>query len=61
MSAYYGSIECQKCGSLHLHLLLFIACMHQHNCLREIADMLRENIKLLPKFYKYKAHVHNEM
>ena len=23
--------------------------------------MLRENVKLLPKFYKYKAHVNNEM
>ena len=38
--AVYGSIECQKCGSLHLHAQVFIQCIHQHTPLREIMQLI---------------------
>ena len=40
VDAYYGSIECQKAGALHLHLLTWLQCLHQHTPLSEIAEML---------------------
>ena len=63
--AYFGSIECQKCGALHLHLLLFLQCMHQHTSLKEIAEKIRneveESAQLVDDFYRFKRHVNNEM
>ena len=61
--AYYGSIECQKCGALHLHLLLFLQCMHQHLSLIEIAEKLKDRIQganILNDFMTYKSHVDRE-
>lgn len=59
-----GSIECQKCGALHLHLMLFLQCMHQHSTLHEIAEKLRHAVKgasLLQDFCTFKAHVDREV
>ena len=56
--------ECQKCGALHLHLLLFLQCIHQHSTLTEIAEKIRDEIngpKIVNRFFEYKKHVDNEM
>ena len=49
VEAYYGSIESQKAGSLHLHLLVFLSWMYQHKPLEEIAVAI-QNRK--PAFYE---------
>ena len=36
IDAMYGSIECQKSGSLHLHSQLFVQCYHQYTPLSEL-------------------------
>ena len=40
VDAVYGSIECQKCGSLHLHVQVFVQRLHQHTPLRDILKMI---------------------
>ena len=39
----YGSIEAQKsAGSLHLHVQVFVQCLHQHTPLHELAQLPKE-------------------
>jgi hypothetical protein len=56
--AYYGSKECQKAGSLHLHMLLFLQSLHQH---ATVAELLKAADKsTLLDFFQYKANTDNE-
>ena len=45
VDAYYGSIECQKAGSLHIHCLIWVQAMHQHLPLQEIAIMIEDSME----------------
>jgi len=52
VDAYYGSIECQKAGSLHIHCLVWLQSMHQHLPLRKIADMIDESMNRAKEQYE---------
>ena len=54
----YGSIEAQKsAGSLHLHVQVFVQCLHQHTPLHEIVQLSSEKMSDLVEGYKrYKMH-----
>ena len=57
--AVFGSIENQKAGALHLHLQLFIQCLHQHMPLYDIFRKLRD-IKqntIVAEYLGYVNHV----
>ena len=51
--AYYGSIECQQAGSLHMHTLVFLSWVYQHTPLEEIAAMMQDQ---KADFYAELAH-----
>jgi len=67
VEAAYGSIENQKAGSLHVHWLLFLANMHQHLTLEEIAEKVRTSIRadgkssIFEEYKRFKRHVDYEM
>ena len=52
VEAYFASIECQKTGALHAHILLFIACMHQHMTMEEIAAELQKRTNSLVDLFR---------
>ena len=56
--AYYGSKECQKAGSLHLHMLLFIQSLHQHASVAELLTAVSKSTLL--DFFQYKSNTDNE-
>eukprot|EP00971_Amphidinium_carterae_P129435 2563678-Amphidinium_carterae.3 len=49
VDAVYGSIECQKCGTLHGHFQVFVQCLHQFKPISSIAHTEEANA--------YTAHV----
>ena len=55
----YGSIEAQKsAGSLHLHVQVFVQCLHQHTPLHILLEEFRSTLpRLFNDYAKYKAHV----
>ena len=57
--AYYGSKECQKAGSLHLHMLLFVQALHQHSSVAELLQSCDGNT--LSSLYRYKANTDSEV
>jgi hypothetical protein len=67
VEAVYGSIENQKAGALHVHWLLFLANMHQHLTLEEIADKIRATIQadgkssIFEEYTRFKRHVDYEV
>ena len=58
VDAVYGSIECQRSGSLHGHFQVFVQCVHQHG---SMADLTRLSdgrlLELLRKYSSYASHV----
>ena len=52
VQAYIASIECQKTGALHAHILLFIACMHQYMTMEEIAEEFQKRTDKLVELFK---------
>ena len=58
IDAMYGSIECQKSGSLHLHSQLFVQCYHQYTPLSELMRLNAEHrVEMLRRYSTYSAHV----
>jgi len=58
IDAMYGSIECQKSGSLHLHSQLFVQCYHQYTPLSELMRLnAKHRIEILRRYSTYSAHV----
>ena len=58
IDAIYGSIECQKSGSLHLHTQAFVQCYHQFKPLSELVTLSHERqLELLRRYSTYSAHV----
>ena len=58
IDAIYGSIECQKSGSLHLHTQAFVQCYHQFTPLSELVTLSSERqLELLRRYSTYSAHV----
>ena len=58
--AYYGSIENQKEDSQHLHMLLWLQNMYQHQTIDEIANAIRADNSLIQKTYEFVGHVCKE-
>eukprot|EP00973_Karenia_brevis_P044320 6139255-Karenia_brevis.AAC.1 len=54
----YGSIEAQKsAGSLHVHVQVFVQCLHQHVPLQRLLRSYKQNvIALKDEYAKYKRH-----
>ena len=59
VDSIYGSIEAQKsAGSLHLHMQVFVQCLHQHTPLHTLLEKIRSTLPhLFNDYAKYKAHV----
>eukprot|EP00971_Amphidinium_carterae_P286301 5684601-Amphidinium_carterae.2 len=58
VDAVYGSIECQKCGTLHGHFQVFVQCLHQFTPIGNIAQVDEASMRsLLQKYSTYTAHV----
>jgi len=59
----YGSIEAQKsAGSLHLHVQVFVQCLHQHTPLQEMLKKYRNRLRQLKEEYGlYLEHVRREV
>ncbi|CAJ1386507.1 unnamed protein product [Effrenium voratum] len=59
VDAVYGSIECQKAGSLHGHFQVFVQCFHQHTPLSQLMKLEEEGgvRRLFQKYASYSAHV----
>lgn len=58
IDAVYGSLECQKCGAYHIHLQIFLECLHQFTPLSSLVKLGREPLlELLRKYSDYSAHV----
>ncbi|CAK9075903.1 unnamed protein product [Durusdinium trenchii] len=56
--AAFGSLECQKSGSYHLHGQFFLQCYHQFKPLSELVNESQEQLlELLRKYSDYSAHV----
>ena len=56
--ASYVCIECQKSGSLHGHIQLFVQCLHQHTPLVEVlASMKSDGADITAKYLRYKQTV----
>ena len=56
--ALVGATEAQKAeGILHLHFFIYIQMAHQHKDLREIAELFRQELLLLPDMKNYHDHV----
>ena len=63
IDAYYGSKECQYTGALHLHMMIFVQCLHQHTPLQEIARIIqgKDDASLfVKKFTDYTEHICRE-
>ena len=58
--AYVGSKECQKAGNLHLHLLIFVQCLHQNSSMSQLLTAINQNDALLQQFFDYKDVVNCE-
>eukprot|EP00973_Karenia_brevis_P023978 3305987-Karenia_brevis.AAC.1 len=58
----YGAVEAQKsAGNLHVHVQVFVQCLHQHEPLQEIFKVHRDKILALKREYMfYKKHVCRE-
>ncbi|CAJ1456522.1 unnamed protein product, partial [Effrenium voratum] len=58
VDAVYGSIECQKAGSLHGHFQVFVQCFHQHTPLSQLMKLEEEGgvRRLFQKYASYSAH-----
>ena len=54
----YISIEAQKSsGSLHFHAQVFVQSLHQHTCLQEIYDIMKDNDMFsVAEFCRYAEH-----
>ena len=59
VDAVYGSIECQKAGSLHGHFQVFAQCFHQHTPLSQLMKLEEEGgvRRLFQKYASYSAHM----
>ena len=58
VDAVYGSLECQKSGSLHIHLQVFVQCYHQFHSLAELQRIGREPfLEMLQRYTSYAGHV----
>ena len=56
--ASFVCIECQKSGSLHGHIQLFVQCLHQNPPLVEVlAIMKSDGAELTAKYLRYKQTV----
>ena len=42
VEAFFGSVENQKAGALHLHAQLFVQCLHQHTPLHLVLEKIRK-------------------
>ena len=54
----YISIEAQKSsGSLHFHAQVFVESLHQHSCLQEIYETMKEDsLFSVAEFFRYAEH-----
>ncbi|CAK9033585.1 ATP-dependent DNA helicase, partial [Durusdinium trenchii] len=58
VDAVYGSIECQKSGTLHGHFQIFIQCFHQFTPLKELIKLqATDRLEMLRRYTAYSAHV----
>ena len=58
VDAVYGSIECQKSGTLHGHFQVFAQCFHQFTPLSDLLKLDdQRHLELLRKYTAYSAHV----
>ena len=58
VDAVFGSIECQKSGTLHAHLQVFVQCRHQRGSLAGLLDLGKPELQtLLQRYASYTAHV----
>ena len=58
IDAVYGSIECQKSGTLHLHLQAFVQCYHQFTPLSSLLSLGKEKLlEMVRRYSDYSAHV----
>ena len=58
VDAVCGSIECQKSGTLHAHLQVFVKCRHQRGSLAGLLDLGKPELQtLLQRYASYTAHV----
>ena len=58
VDAIYGSIENQKAGVLHMHMQVFVQCLHQHTPLKEVMEKMAGSAEpILEGYLRYKSHV----
>ncbi len=58
VDAAFGSIECQKSGTLHVHFQIFLQCFHQFTPLTELVHMAKDAYQdLVQKYKDYTTHV----
>ena len=61
VDAVYGSLEHQKSGSLHIHMQVFVQCLHQHTPLVDVmAEVANSGDQLIEGYLAYKRHVCKE-
>ena len=57
IDAVFGSLECQKSGSFHLHGQFFVQCLHQFTPLSELVRLGKKPLlELLRKYTTYATH-----
>ncbi|CAE7244158.1 pfh1 [Symbiodinium natans] len=58
VDSVYGSIECQKSGSLHIHFQVFVQSFHQFRPIAELQKLSsEEQLDMLKQYQSYVAHV----
>ncbi|MCV6602461.1 MAG: helitron helicase-like domain-containing protein, partial [Cohaesibacter sp.] len=58
IDSIYGAIECQKSGTLHVHIQAFVQCYHQFTPLIDLLKLGDARlVEMLQRYSSYSAHV----
>ena len=58
IDSVYGAIECQKSGTLHVHIQAFVQCYHQFTPLVDLLKLGNQRlVEMLRRYSSYSAHV----
>jgi len=58
--ALFGAVETQRSGTLHLHFFVFLQRAHQHKTLKEIAEMIEQDLLTVDELKEFHCRVCDE-
>ena len=62
VDAIYGSLECQKSGTYHIHLQVFVQCYHQFSSLSDLESLnAKRSLEMLRRYTSYAGHIQRKV